>query len=141
MSRIYKKSNFAGTNASTGIAFGGGGGGGGTTGKNGSPNVYSNNKSNAVANKKEATFNGAPTRVSEGAIVSRGNYIADRTGNSTGTRVANVTTSKNLSDEEKRENLKQVGGNVTAAIGLAATRSNAVIGVAATIGGVILNNM
>lgn len=32
MSRIYKKSNFAGTNASTGIAFGGGGGGGGGNG-------------------------------------------------------------------------------------------------------------
>lgn len=61
MSRIYKKTNFAGSDSLTGIAFGGGGGGGGdsTRGRNGSPNVYSDNKSTMqISRERERSTRG-----------------------------------------------------------------------------------
>ncbi|MCZ2721369.1 hypothetical protein O1D97_06825 [Marinomonas sp. 15G1-11] len=77
MSIIYKKTVLPESNLNKNIAFGGGGGGG-----------------------------SASMRVSEGAIVSRGNYIADRTGNNY-TRVQNVPDQVN-SGEISSQDIKNI---------------------------------
>jgi len=108
MSRIYKKTSNARSSLLSGIAFGGGGGGGGGGGYSPAALSSSEEKTNSSNSPSRGGFYSAPTRVSEGAHVSRGNYIADRTGNSTGTRVANIASSKALSEKEKSDNLNTV---------------------------------